>query len=200
MRLRKISEGLAKAGYLNERGRPCGAKSVHDASIASSLRGKAISDPVKTPCSSCKGQIERLEAYNSASPRSALGRRLALIAAPGTFALVGASSTAIDVTIFWVLVQLVQVPPLFANAISYSTGAINSFLLNKFVTFRARNTRRGSGEQLALFVVVRIACLVIASLVIALALPFMPSLAAKLVSIVVTFVVAYALSSRLVFR
>jgi putative flippase GtrA len=119
---------------------------------------------------------------------------------PATFALVGVSSTAIDIAIFWALVELAQVPPLLANAISYSTGAINSFLLNKFVTFRDRATRRRSGEQLALFIVVRLVCLAIASLVLAVALHFMPSLPAKLVSIVVTFVVAYALSSGLVFR
>jgi putative flippase GtrA len=137
---------------------------------------------------------------SSAAPQAALGAWLALAAAPATFALVGVSSTAIDVAIFWTLVELAQVPPLVANAISYSTGAINSFLLNKFVTFRDRTTCRGSGEQLVLFIAVRLACLAIASLVLAVALRFMPSIPAKLVSIVVTFVVAYALSSRLVFR
>lgn len=137
---------------------------------------------------------------STASPQTALGGWLALAAAPATFALVGVSSTAIDLAIFWVLVELVQVPPLLANAISYSTGAINSFLLNKLVTIRDRATRRDSGEQLALFIVVRLVCLAIASLVLAVALQFMPSFPAKLVSIVVTFVVAYALSSRLVFR
>ena len=137
---------------------------------------------------------------SAASPQTALGGWLALAVVPATFALVGVSSTAIDIAIFWALVELVQVPPLLANAISYSTGAINSFLLNKFVTFRDRAARRGSGEQLALFIVVRLVCLAIASLVLAVALHFMPSLPAKLVSIVVTFVVAYALSSWLVFR
>ena len=134
---------------------------------------------------------------SAASPQTALGGWLALAVVPATFALVGVSSTAIDIAIFWALVELVQVPPLLANAISYSTGAINSFL---HVTFRDRAARRGSGEQLALFIVVRLVCLAIASLVLAVALHFMPSLPAKLVSIVVTFVVAYALSSWLVFR
>jgi putative flippase GtrA len=124
----------------------------------------------------------------------------ARLVAPATFALVGASSTGIDVGIFWILVELAHVPPLFANALSYSTAACNSFLLNKFVTFRDRNTRRDAGEQLALFILARGVCLAIGSIVLAGALHFMPSLAAKLVSIAVTFVVAYALSSRLVFH
>jgi putative flippase GtrA len=116
------------------------------------------------------------------------------------FALVGVSSTAIDVATFWLLVEQAQVPPLLANTFSYSLGAINSFLLNKFITFRGRDTRRGPGAQLALFIVMRLLCLGIASLMLGVALLFMASLPAKLVSIVVTFVVAYALSSRLVFR
>ena len=107
--------------------------------------------------------------------------------APATFALVGASSTGIDVSIFWILVELAHVPPLFANAVSYSAAAFNSFFLNKFVTFRDRNTCRDAGEQLALFILVRGICLAIGSIVLAIALDFMPSLAAKLVSIVLTF-------------
>ena len=137
---------------------------------------------------------------SAASPQSALGGWLALAVTPATFAGVGAVSTVIDVAIFWLLVELAQVPPLVANALGYSVGAVNSFLLNRLVTFRDTSTRRAPDAQLALFIVVRLVCLAIASLVLAVALHFMPSLPAKLVSIVVTFVVAYALSSRLVFR
>lgn len=137
---------------------------------------------------------------SAASPQTALGGWLALAVTPATFAGVGAVSTVIDIAIFWLLVELAQVPPLVANALGYSVGAVNSFLLNRLVTFRATSTRRAPDAQLALFIVVRLVCLAIASLVLVVALHFMPSLPAKLVSIVVTFVVAYALSSRLVFR
>ena len=137
---------------------------------------------------------------SSSAVQTALGGWLALAAAPALFALVGASSTAIDVALFWLLIELAQASPLLANAVSYSLGAVNSFLLNKFVTFRNRKTYRDSAEQLAMFVAVRLGCLATSSLVLALALPFMSSLAAKLVSVVVTFVIAYTLSSRLVFR
>ncbi len=116
------------------------------------------------------------------------------------FALVGASSTAIDFVLFWLLIELAQAQPLRANAVSYSLAAVNSFLLNKFVTFRHRETRYGSTWQVAAFVLVRSACLVVSSVVLAAALLFLSSLGAKLVSIVVTFFLAYTLSSRLVFR
>lgn len=122
------------------------------------------------------------------------------LAAPSLFALVGASTTVIDLAVFWLLTELAQLSPLLANVISYSIGAVNSFALNKLLTFRHRAIRRSSAEQFAAFVVVRLVCLALSSLVLALALPFMPSLAAKLVSIVITFAFAYTLSSRLVFR
>jgi putative flippase GtrA len=94
----------------------------------------------------------------------------------------------------------VQMPPLTANVLSYSVAAINSFLLNKFVTFRHRQTRRSSMLQLAFFIVARLICLGLSTLVLAISLSFVPNLAAKLTSVVVTFFAAYALSSRLVYR
>lgn len=125
---------------------------------------------------------------------------MGLLASPALFALVGGVSTVIDVAVFWILLELAQAPALLANAVSYSVGAVNSFLLNKLVTFRHRQTSRSSAQQLAAFVVVRVVCLGVSSLALAVALPFMSSLAAKGVSVVVAFALAYALSSRLVFR
>src|SRR5262245_40610651 len=121
---------------------------------------------------------------SSGSPPTVLGGWLALATAPAMFALVGVSSTAIDVATFSLLVAQAQVPSLHANTFSYSLGAINSFRLNKFITCRDRGTHRGPGAQLALFVVMRLLCLAIASLVLAVALQFMATFPAKLGSIV----------------
>ena len=135
-----------------------------------------------------------------ATSRSTVERLLELVETPALFAMVGASNTVVDLLVFWVLSEMAQVPPLLANVVSYSLGAVNSFTLNKLLTFRDRDTRRSSMEQLLAFAVVKLVCLALSSLVLVLALLFMASLAAKLVSIVVTFVFAYMLSSRLVFR
>lgn len=132
--------------------------------------------------------------------RDAAERLLKLVESPSLFALVGAANTAVDVSVFLVLTELAQVPPLPANAVSYSLGAVNSFVLNKLLTFRDRETRRSPARQLIAFALVKLLCLALSSAVLALALALVPSLAAKLVSIVVTFVFAYTLSSRLVFR
>jgi putative flippase GtrA len=117
------------------------------------------------------------------------------------FALVGVANTTVDVAAFWILAALLGMPALLANVISFSLGALNSFVLNALVTFRHRTTqRRYSSQRLFAFTVVTLVCLGLSTLVLALALPFLPSLAAKLVSVVATLVCGYALNSWLVFR
>jgi putative flippase GtrA len=52
------------------------------------------------------------------------------------FALVGLLNTGVDVAIFFLLTRL-GTPYVAAQAVSYSCGAANSYLLNKFWTFRS---------------------------------------------------------------
>ncbi len=52
------------------------------------------------------------------------------------FALVGLLNTAVDVAIFFLLTW-VNTPYVAAQVVSYSCGAANSYLLNKFWTFRS---------------------------------------------------------------
>ena len=119
---------------------------------------------------------------------------------PILFALVGASSAVVDVSMFWLLTRRGQLAPLVANAASYGIAAANSFILNKLLTFRHRKTRHGAKVQAALFVLARCLCLIVCTLALAAALRVAPSLVAKLMANAVTSVVAYTLSSRLVFR
>jgi putative flippase GtrA len=73
-------------------------------------------------------------------------------------------------------------------------------MLNKLLTFGHRNTRHGVKVQAALFILARCLCLIVCTLALAAALHFAPSLVAKLIARAVTLGVAYALSSRMVFR
>lgn len=52
------------------------------------------------------------------------------------FAFVGLLNTAVDVVIFFLLTW-VNTPYVAAQVVSYSCGAANSYLLNKFWTFRS---------------------------------------------------------------
>ena len=122
------------------------------------------------------------------------------LAQPILFALVGASSTVVDVSMFCLLTRRGQLAPLAANAVSYGIAAGNSFILNKLLTFRHRKTRHGARVQAVLFILARCLCLMVCTLALAAALQFAPSLVAKLIASAVTLGVAYTLSSRLVFR
>lgn len=121
------------------------------------------------------------------------------LAQPVLFALIGASSTMIDVSLFWLLTHRGHLDPLVANAVSYGIAAGNSFILNKLLTFRHRRTRHNASMQAALFVLTRCLCLMVSTLALAVALHVAPSLVAKLLASAVTLGVAYMLNSRLVF-
>ncbi|MDX2204306.1 MAG: GtrA family protein [Hyphomicrobiaceae bacterium] len=134
----------------------------------------------------------------AAEPRVAWRRRLA---EPASFALVGALSTALDVALFWALTRA-GVHPLLANVVSYcSVGALN-YCLNARLTFAGRgeaSTGVGSWRRILAFTAVKAVALALSTGTLALALVVLPPLAAKGVSIIVTFGVSFLLSSRLVF-
>jgi putative flippase GtrA len=62
------------------------------------------------------------------------------------FCVVGVLNTAIDFGLFALLTRLVGLDPLIANVLSFTTGAANSFLLNKYWTFGAG----GRGQEMAI--------------------------------------------------
>jgi putative flippase GtrA len=145
-------------------------------------------------------QRVREVASSSLAERGAAFSAVKFALQPVLFALVGASSAVIDVSIFWLLTSRGHLAPLVANAVSYGIGGGNSFLLNSLLTFRHRRTGHSARMQVGLFVFVRCLCLLVSSVALAVALRLAPSLVAKLIANAITLGVAYALSSRLVFR
>ena len=82
------------------------------------------------------------------------------------FCLVGGVNTGISMLVFVILVKFGRLGPEIASLISYCAGLLNSYLLNKFWTFR-------SGEQTSAlliikFIVVNIIALGVNLLIIAL--------------------------------
>jgi len=72
------------------------------------------------------------------------------------FCVVGGLNTGIDVVLFNVLVWIFPTNDMyiliFLNSLAYFTGALNSFFLNKFWTFRQRSS--ATGDQVMRFVMV----------------------------------------------
>lgn len=123
-----------------------------------------------------------------------------IVPRPLLFAAVGCLNTAVDFLAFWALITWTGLPPLIANVASFSLGAANSFVVNGLFTFADREIRLALADRVVRFMLVTLACLVVSTLALWLALPAMPALAAKIVSIAVTLGFGYVLNSRLVFR
>ena len=77
------------------------------------------------------------------------------------FCVVGVLNTAIDLGLFALLTRLVGLDPLIANLISFTTGAANSFLLNKYWTFGAGGRGREMAAQASKFGVITVLVLLI---------------------------------------
>ena len=118
---------------------------------------------------------------------------------PATFGAIGVLNTLIDFLVFWALLDLM--PPLLANVVSFSVGAINSFVLNTVVTFRDRKANPRLSPRRALgFASVTLGCLALSSGTLFLLLHVLPVLYAKAVSTIATFAAGYILNDRLVFK
>ncbi len=126
-------------------------------------------------------------------------RTLQFAALPGKFALVGAANTLLDLVLFLALVYLAGLRPTPANGISYSCGIINGFVLNKHWTFKATRRQGVLHRQFAIFALVNLVGLSLATVIVwGLAEPLGPPLA-KLVAIGGTFGWNYTTSRHLVF-
>lgn len=80
----------------------------------------------------------------------------------GKFGIVGIANTAIDFGVFMLLHGKIGLAYSLSQVVSYSCGMTNSYLWNKYWTFRS--TRRVSIEEVARFVLVNLASLGVALL------------------------------------
>lgn len=116
------------------------------------------------------------------------------------FACVGGLSTLLDVAVFWLLMGR-GLSPMAAHTASYIVAAALNFLLNGTWTYAHRELRGRlfAPSRLAAFVVAKCATLIVSTVTLAAALVVLSPLAAKVVSIGLTFGVAVVLSRRFVF-
>lgn len=123
------------------------------------------------------------------------------------FALVGASNTAITLAVFHLLAETLAVPALWANAVGWLAGFVNSFTWNRVWTFRdARSvpTRR----VLPRFAASTLVALAVSSGVVLILQALVPVAgrgapaldAIEAVAILTALVTNYTLSTRWAFR
>jgi putative flippase GtrA len=125
-------------------------------------------------------------------------RAIALKAA--SFALVGVVNTAVDFSVFWSTVTYLHWPLVPANMLAWLVAVTFSYVMNSFITFGPESGRTLRWRDYATFAASGVAGM-IASTATLFALSYIfPLLAAKLVSILVSFAVNFSLSHFVVFR
>jgi len=125
-------------------------------------------------------------------------RAVALKAA--SFAMVGVFNTAIDFSIFWTVVNYLHWPLIPANMLSWLIAVSCSYVMNSFITFGPESGRVLRWRDYLTFAASGVAGMV-GSTATLFALSYaLPLVAAKLISILVSFVVNFSLSHFVVFR
>jgi putative flippase GtrA len=125
-------------------------------------------------------------------------RLLTIIVTAAQFGTVSVVAALVDVAIFSGLLALLPLPPTVINLFSFGCGVVTGFVLNRYWVFR----RAGGAPsaQLAKFVAVNAASLVISTVAVGLMALVMPALAAKLLSLPITFCWNFAMSRSWVFK
>lgn len=117
-----------------------------------------------------------------------------------SFAVIGVVNTAIDFSIFWTANQLLGWRLVPANVVAWVVAVSFSYAMNSFITFGPESGRVLRWRDYLTFVVSGIAGMVCATATLVALSYVFPVLAAKLISILVSFVVNFSLSHFVVFR
>lgn len=115
------------------------------------------------------------------------------------FAVVGSINATIDLAVFAALLYVVGWSPIAAHTAGFCAAVVNSYILNKIWTFEDGDWSRQALWRGLRFLLVALGGWLVGAIVIAILVPTIPALAAKLVAIFATFVWNYTLSRLWVF-
>jgi putative flippase GtrA len=117
-----------------------------------------------------------------------------------SFAAVGLINTVIDFSVFWTAATYLAWPLVPANVVAWLVAVSFSYAMNSFTTFGPESGRILRWRDYGTFIASGVAGMVCSTATL-FALSFvLPVLAAKLISILVSFVVNFSLSHFVVFR
>jgi putative flippase GtrA len=117
-----------------------------------------------------------------------------------SFAMVGVVNTAIDFSLFWLIITYLHWPLVPANMSSWLIAVSFSYAMNSFITFGPESGRILRWRDYATFAASGIAGMLTSTATLFLLSYMLPVLVAKLASILVSFVVNFSLSHFVVFR
>jgi putative flippase GtrA len=117
-----------------------------------------------------------------------------------SFALVGLVNTAVDATIFFLLLAYATPSLVIANVTAWFIANTGSYVMNSFTTFSAETGGKLSLRHYAGFVGSGIVAVTASTITVVLAAKFMPVWAAKAIAILVSFAVNFSITHFVVFR
>lgn len=117
-----------------------------------------------------------------------------------SFAVIGLGNTLIDLGVFTLAYQVFALTLVPANVLAWFVAVSVSYVMNSMITFRAESGRQLRAKDYLSFVASGIFGVITATTTLVVLSNFMPVYAAKLASIMVAFVVNFAMSHFVVFR
>jgi putative flippase GtrA len=117
-----------------------------------------------------------------------------------SFAFVGVINTVIDFSVFWTAATYLQWPLAPANVLAWLVAVSFSYAMNSFTTFGPESGGVLRWRDYGTFIASGVAGMVASTTTLFLLSYVLPVLAAKLISILVSFVVNFSLSHFVVFK
>jgi putative flippase GtrA len=117
-----------------------------------------------------------------------------------SFAMVGVVNTAIDFSVFWTVAEFLRWPLVPANVLAWLVAVSFSYGMNTFITFGPESGRILRWRDYATFAASGVAGMVCSTATLFVLSYFLPVVGAKLISILVSFVINFSLSHFVVFR
>ena len=117
-----------------------------------------------------------------------------------SFAMVGVLNTAIDFSIFWTAARFLGWPLVPANVLAWLVAVTFSYMMNSFFTFGPESGRILRWRDYLTFAASGVAGMVGSTATLFFLSYVLPLLLAKLLSILVSFVINFSLSHFVVFR
>jgi putative flippase GtrA len=117
-----------------------------------------------------------------------------------SFAFVGIINTVIDFSVFWTAATYLQWPLVPANVLAWLVAVSFSYAMNSFTTFGPESGGVLRWRDYGTFIASGVAGMVASTTTLFLLSYVLPVLAAKLISILVSFVVNFSLSHFVVFK
>src|SRR5690348_13080417 len=117
-----------------------------------------------------------------------------------SFATVGLINTAVDATVFFLMLGFVTPSLIVANVSAWLVAVTGSYVMNSFTTFSAETGGRLRLKDYAGFVGSGLVAVTATTITVVLAANYLPVWAAKGVAILVSFVVNFSITHFVVFR